>query len=467
MKPSADNEQQYLKMTATPVGKLITGLAVPTIISMLVTAVYNMADTFFVSQLGTSAAGAVGIVFSLMALIQAVGFALGMGAGSNISRLLGQKNSDRAQEIGATSFYTSILLGLLLTIYGLTHTIGMMRLLGATDTILPFAIDYARYILIGAPFMSASYVLNNILRAEGKAAFSMIGISFGGILNIILDPIFIYTFKLGIAGAAIATILSQFISFLILISCFLRKKTIVRLDIRKTAKDIDTYLLIVKTGLPSLFRQGLASIATVMLNVNAAVYGDAAVAAMSIVGKCFMLIFSSIIGFGQGFQPVAGYNYGAKKYDRVREAFRFSLTVGIIMLSILAILGFLLAPHIMRLFRRDDAEVIAIGAFALRSQCISLVVLPVSVMANMLFQSIGKYWTATFLSSARQGIFFLPLIAILPKFLGLTGVQITQMCADLLTVLCCIPFLLLFFRDLKRQETNGMQLRAAHDIKKC
>ena len=218
------------------------------------------------------------------------------------------------------------------------------------------------------------------------------------------------------------------------------------------AKEAGTYLLIIKTGLPSLFRQGLASIATVMLNVNAAVYGDAAVAAMSIVGKCFMLIFSSIIGFGQGFQPVVGYNYGAKKYARVREAFRFSLTVGIAMLFVLSVAGFLLAPQIMMLFRRDDPEVIAIGTFALRSQCISLAVMPVSVMTNMLFQSIGKYWTATLLSSARQGIFFLPLIAVLPELLGLAGVQITQMCADFLTVLCCLPFLIGFFRNLKELE---------------
>ena len=430
MHTDTKNEQQYIKMTTTPVGRLISSLAIPTIISMLVTAVYNMADTYFVSQIGTSAAGAVGIVFSLMALIQAVGFALGMGAGSNISRLLGQKNEERAQVLSATA-------------------------------ILPYAIDYARYILMGAPIMCASYVLNNILRAEGKATFSMIGISFGGILNIVLDPIFIYGFDLGIAGAAIATVLSQLISFLILLSCFLRKKTIIRLHIRKVATDAETYLLIIKTGLPSLFRQGLASISTVLLNVNAAAYGDAAVAAMSIVGKCFMLIFSSLIGFGQGFQPVVGYNYGAKKYGRVRESFRFSLTVGICMLAVLSAVGFLLAPQIMMLFRSDDAAVIEIGAFALRCQCVSLVLLPISVMANMLFQSIGKYWTATFLSSARQGIFFLPLILILPKYWQLTGVQMTQMLADLLTVACCIPFLLRFFRDLKKLEEE--QTEAAED----
>ena len=446
------NEQQYMKMTTAPVGKLIARLAVPTMISMLVTAVYNMADTYFVSQLGTSAAGAVGIVFSLMALIQAVGFTLGMGAGSNISRLLGAQKEERAQEIASTAFYSSVFFGLMLSVLGLTHTSGLMRLLGATRTILPYAIDYASFILIGAPVMCGSFVLNNVLRAEGRAAFSMIGISFGGILNMILDPIFIYSFRLGITGAAIATVLSQFISFLILLSCFLRRKTIIRLDIRRMAKEAGTYLLIIKTGLPSLFRQGLASIATVMLNVNAAVYGDAAVAAMSIVGKCFMLIFSSIIGFGQGFQPVVGYNYGAKKYARVREAFRFSLTVGIAMLFVLSVAGFLLAPQIMMLFRRDDPEVIAIGTFALRSQCISLAVMPVSVMTNMLFQSIGKYWTATLLSSARQGIFFLPLIAVLPELLGLAGVQITQMCADFLTVLCCLPFLIGFFRNLKELE---------------
>lgn len=455
--PQAANEQaQYQKMTQTPIPKLIITLAVPTIISMLTNAIYNMADTFFVAQLGTSAAGAVGIVFSLMAIIQAIGFMLGMGEGSMISRLLGQQNNEEADKTGSTAFFSAIAFGLLLTVSGLLFLDPLMQLLGATPTILPHARDYAQYILLGAPVMCASFALNNILRSQGKALLSMIGLSFGGFLNIALDPLFIFTFGLGTGGAAIATLLSQCVSFCIMLSFFLFGKSVVRLGIRKVSRKFSTYFAIVKTGLPSFCRQGLASAATVALNVSAAVYGDPAVAAMSIVGRIFMFVFSAMLGFGQGYQPVVGFNYGAKMYDRVRQSFRFSVLVGTILLTVLGIIGFIFAPQIMALFRRDDLEVISIGAFACRAQCAALLLQPVMTISNMTFQVIGRSWQATFLSCCRQGLFFLPLIAILPACFGLTGVQLTQPIADALTFACCIPLLLFFFRDLKRMENEAL-----------
>ena len=343
---TGQEEVQYKKMTETPIPRLITTMAVPTIISMLVTSVYNMADTFFVSKLGTSATGAVGIVYSLMAIIQAVGFMIGMGSGSQLSRLLGQKNQKEASEIGATGFYISIAFGLLLTVFGLIFIDPLMRILGATPTILPYARDYARYILLGASIMCASFVLNNLLRGEGKATLAMVGIATGGVLNIFLDPLFIFVFNLGIAGAAIATVLSQCISFIILLSFFLRGKSLISLNIRNVSRQAKVYISILKTGLPSLCRQGLASISTVALNLNAAVYGDAAVAAMSVVSRIFMLMISVLIGFGQGFQPVAGYNYGARKFDRVRQAVKFSLVWGTIVVVVLGIIGFVFAPQL-------------------------------------------------------------------------------------------------------------------------
>lgn len=299
-------DAQYRKMTQTPIPRLVATLAVPTIISMLVTAVYNMADTFFVAQLGTSAAGAVGIVFSLMAVIQAIGFMLGMGAGNLVSRYLGAKEQRQADCAASTTFFTALAFGLGITVLGTLFLDPLMRVLGATPTILPYARDYARYILFGAPVMCASFVLNNILRGEGKAMLAMVGIGLGGVLNIGLDPLFIYTFGLGIAGAAIATLLSQCVSFAILLSCFLRRKSAVRLHIGQVSRKAEVYARIIKTGMPSFCRQSLASVATVLLNVNAAVYGDAAVAAMSVVGRIFMFVFSFMLGFGQGFQPVAG-----------------------------------------------------------------------------------------------------------------------------------------------------------------
>jgi len=443
------DKAQYIKMTEEPVGGLILSLAVPTIVSMLVSSIYNMADTYFVSKLGTSASGAVGIVFSLMAIIQAVGFTVGMGSGSWISRLLGAHKTGEASEVAASGFYLSIALGTLLAVVGLARLDDLMRLLGASDTILPYARDYAKYILLAAPVMSASFVLNNILRAEGKAKFAMIGISVGGILNCGLDPLFIFGFGWGIAGAAIATALSQLVSFVILLAVFISGRTITKVGVARVARRPKIYVEIVKNGLPSFCRQGLASVSTIALNVGAAVYGDAAVAAMAIVGKIFMFIFSIILGVGQGYQPVVGYNYGARKYDRVRTAFFFTLKVTTAIMMACAVAGFAAAAAAMRLFIAADPEVVAIGAKALRLQCLTMPILTLGVMCNMTFQSIGKSWTATFLSSLRQGVYFLPLILVLPRLLGLIGVQATQPIADVFTFATCLPLIIRFFRQLE------------------
>ncbi len=444
------NEENYIKMTETPVGRLIAGLAIPTIISMLITSIYNMADTYFVSKLGTSASGAVGVIFSLMAIIQAVGFTLGMGSGSNISRLLGQKEYKKANEVASCGFFTALIFGFLLLIFGTACIDKLIYALGANKTIFPYAKSYGRYILFGAPVMSASFVLNNILRAQGKAKFAMIGITTGGVLNMFLDPIFIFTFDMGIAGAAIATVLSQLISFIILLWFYIGKKSNIELSIKHLPKKAGTYFLIIKTGLPSLCRQGLASIATVMLNRGAIIYGDAAVAAMSIVSKVFMMIFSVSLGFGQGYQPVVGFNYGAKKFDRVKKSFSYTLKVGEICMCSFALIGFLSAEYIIKFFIDNDPKVIEIGSRALRAQCISMIFIPLGVVCNMTFQTIGKSWTATFLSSTRQGLFFLPLIYFLPKIIGLTGIEIAQSCSDILTFFVSLPFAIKFINDVNK-----------------
>ena len=449
-----EQNQQFQKMTQTPVGKLITTLSVPTIISMLVTAIYNMADTFFVSKLGTSASGAVGIVFSVMAIIQAIGFTFGMGSGSWISRLLGAKEEEKSKEVAATGFYSAIFLCTLMSVVGEWKLDDLMRILGASETILPYAREYATYILLAAPIMASSFVLNNILRSEGHAKFAMIGITTGGILNVILDPIFIFTFGLGIKGAAVATALSQLTSFLILLSYFVMHKTTTRLGIHRLSRNPMTYLQIVKNGLPSFSRQGLASIASILLNKHVMLYGDAAVAAMAIVTKIFQMLFSVLIGFGQGYQPVVGFNYGAGIMERVKKAMKFTLKVGTIGMSIAAVFVFVMAPTLMGLFISDDPAVMEIGTLALRAQAISMPLLPVGVAANMTFQSIGKSWKATIMSAMRQGVFFLPLIFILPALFGIWGVVTTQAASDLLTAAACTPFLIHFYRNLAEERSS-------------
>ena len=449
---SQSRDEQLKRMTEAPIGPLIISLAIPTILSMLTTALYNTADTYFVSQLGTSASGAVGVVFCLMAIFQATGFTLGMGAGSVISRRLGGGDAASASAYGSASFFSALTLGTCICILGQIFIDPLMVLLGSTPTILPYARAYARWILLGAPVMCCCFVMNNILRAEGHSAFAMCGLVTGGLLNIVLDPIFIFTFGLGISGAAAATLLSQCVSFTILASFFLRGKSMVGISVKNLPRRAATYCEIVRLGFPSLSRQGLASISTAALNASAGAYGDAAVAAMSIVGRIFMFILSVMIGLGQGFTPVVGFNYGSRRYSRVREAFWFTVKAGMALMTALTLAGWIFAPEIIALFRADDAEVIAIGTRAMRFQCAALLLQPLFVATNMMHQASGFAWRATFLACTRQGIYFLPLIIVLPRMFGMTGVEITQTVSDVFSFATSLPFLYYFLQRLKDQE---------------
>ena len=454
MKKNMTQEERYVMMTETPVSRLIPSLAVPTIISMLVTSIYNMADTFFVSQINTSASAAVGIIYSLMAMIQAIGFTLGMGAGNFISRSLGKRDEETAVRTAATAFYTAVSVGLLMTVTGLLSLDRLVRMLGATETIAPYARDYARYILLGAPVMTGSFVMNNLLRSQGFAFYSMLGITTGGILNMILDPIFIFGFGLGISGAALATVLSQCISFGILFfQCNFRKGCI-RLRISKFTPTGKIYGEILHAGLPSLCRQGLASAAAVVLNVAANPFGDAAIAAMSIVTRYMMFINSALIGFGQGFQPVCGFSFGAKRYDRVLESFWFCLKVALILLTTLGAVSFLGAENIMGVFRKGDREVIEIGTWALRFQCLTMPLQAWIIMSNMLTQSIGYGFRASIVAAGRQGIFFIPALLTLPKLFGITGLQLSQTTADVCTAIMAAVIVLGILKELK-EKGNG------------
>lgn len=446
------DEKQFIKMTQTSIPKLVAKLALPTTVSMLVTSIYSLADTFFVSQLSTSASSAVGIVFSLQTIVQAVGFTLGMGSGSLLARRLGEKNKKAADIYASTAFFTALAIGAIIMIAGLLFTPQIMRLLGATDTNIDYTIAYGNNIIIGVPFICASFVLNNILRSEGKATLSMIGLTAGGILNIILDPIFIFNLKMETAGAALATLISQAVSFIILISMFLFKKSNIKLSIKNVSLKIKNYCEILLTGMPSLTRQGLASVATVMLNKAANNYGDEAIAAMSITTKVAMLVFCICIGIGQGFMPVAGFNYGAKRFDRVRKAFRFTILTDTVLMTLLAAGIFAFAPDIMKIFRAEDMAVIEIGSMAMRAQAIAMPLMATTIVANCLLQSVGKSIPATILSCCRQGLFFIPLIVVLPKMFELTGIEYSQAISDALTFLVSVPFLIWFFKNLKKEQ---------------
>ena len=447
-------EQKYRQMTEPPVGKLICKLAVPCIISMLVTAFYNMADTYFVGMLNSNAAtGAVGVVFSMMAIIQAVGFFYGQGSGVYISAQLGKKNYQEASNMAATGFYASLATGLVICILGQIFLEPLAYFLGSTPTILPYTEAYLRVILFGAPWMTASLVLNNQLRFQGSASYAMVGIVTGAIVNIALDPIFIFVLNLGVAGAGWATIISQFVSFCLLLKgC--SKGSNINIHIRNVKFKWFYFRMILKGGFPSLARQSLASVATICLNHAAQPFGDAAIAAMGVVQRVTMFGFSTMLGFGQGFQPVCGFNYGAGLYSRVKEGFWFCVKISLVFLICVSIIGFIFAPNLIALFR-DDPAVIECGARALRFQCMTLWLQSWVVMSNMMMQSMGLVAPATFLAVARQGCFFIPLVLILSAVFGLTGIQITQSIADLLTFLCAVPLQLRVLKNLPADQPKG------------
>lgn len=450
---SASAQAQYKKLTQTPIKKLIISLSVPTVISMMITMIYNVADTYFVSKISVSASGATGVVFSLMGILQAFGFMFGQGAGSCISRKLGEKDVETARKYSTWAFALALVVSMVIMLFGLIFITPFMRLLGSTKTILPYAKKYAFFILIAGPALTTSCVLNNIMRYEGLARLAMIGLATGGLLNIALDPLFIFAFDMGISGAGLATALSQYISMGILLSFFIFKKLQCRISFKYLKPNGRMIWNIVSTGVPSFARQGLNSVSTMLLNVAAASYGDSCVAAMSVVAKCTMLIFSVGVGIGQGFQPVSSFNFGAKNYDRVRKGLLFTWRFDTIVVSALAAIMFAFAPQVVTMFR-NEAEIVEIGTIALRYLCVALMFMPTIMIANMVFQSVGKTGRAFFLACAQNGLFFIPLILVLPKFFGVTGIEIAQPVSNVVSAVVAVPFMLVFLKQLKNMQSK-------------
>ncbi len=457
MKHFTNPEEKRKYLTEEKIPTLVLNMAVPSIISMLITSFYNMADTFFVGQIGTTATAAVGVIFPLMSIIQALGFTFGHGSGNYISRKLGQGEVEDAKKMAATGFVSALIAGAIFSLVGLIFLDGLVGILGATPTIAPYARQYAMYILIGTPFMASSLVLNNQLRFQGSAFFGMIGMGVGAVLNIALDPLFIFVLDMGVSGAALATILSQIVSFCLLLRGCTRGGNIA-ISLKNFSPSWAHYKEIARGGTPSLFRQGLGSVATICLNFAAGIYGDAAIAGMSIVTRVLQFANSAIIGLGQGFQPVCGFNYGAKLYGRVRKAFWFTVSLAFCVLLIGSIVGIAFAPQIIAIFRKEDLEVIKIGALSLRLQCIFLPLSAFVVGSNMMLQTIGKPVKASISAAARTGLFFVPAILILPQFFGLLGVQMSQAVADLCSFVLCVPLAGTTLLEMKRLEKERAEV---------
>ena len=441
----------YDRMTRQPIPTLLLQLSIPTIISMLVTNIYNMADTAFVGRLGTSASGAVGVVFGYMAILQAIGFLFGQGAGSILARRLGAKDAEGATVTASTGFFCALFFSIAAAILSFLFLDPLVRLLGSTETIAPYAKTYIFYILLSAPVMVTSFTMNNLLRYEGKAMLGMIGMMTGALLNIGGDALFMFVFHLGIAGAGLSTCLSQYVGFAILLSMFLRGKTQSRLSLRKVSLGHGRFFDITTTGFPSLLRQGLNSLTTILLNMESAVYGDAAVAAMSIVSRIIFFVFSVALGIGQGFQPISSFNYGARKYGRLRRAFRVTFLVAEAIMALFTLVVYSQSGSMIALFR-DDPEVIAIGTRALRLQLLAQLVLPFQMCVEMLHQSTGQRLGAAVLSGCRSGFIFIPLLLILAPLRGLSGIQEAQPLAFLITLIPAFYFAIRYFRELPQED---------------
>lgn len=447
-------EEKYVEMTERPVKLLVCQMAVPTIIAMVTTALYNVVDAAFIGRLSTEGTAGIGISFAYMTFIQALGFFFGHGSGNYISRALGAKDVSSASVVASVGFFTPFFLGMLAAAVCLPNLSALSRLLGAPEDVVPYADDYLRYIVVATPFMMSALTLNNQLRLQGNARFGMVGIVSGAILNIALDPLFIFVCGMGVSGASLATAVSQLFAWgLLLYGTF--KPESVHIGLRSFKPGLKVYYEIFRGGSPSLFRQVFNCAAAVSLNYCAALYAPegqeaSAVAAFAVVTRIMMFAFSVVLGFCQGFQPVCGFNYGARKYDRVRESWLFATCVGTAFLLVISAAGLLFAPQIVALFRAEDPALIAIGAVTLRWQCAAFPLVGLFTATGMLFQNIRMTFPATLLSICRNGLFFLPAILLLPLWLGLQGVQVAQAVADVLTFILAVPYAFWINRKLKK-----------------
>ena len=444
-------------MTESRIIPLILRLAAPTTVGMFVTALYSMTDALFVSVLGTEASAAVGVTFAIQALLQAIGYTFGVGAASLISRALGSRHDKDAGTYATLALILGTATGCAVALIGILFGDPVMRFLGATPSIHPYALVYSRYLFLSAPFTCCAFVASQLLRAEGKAVYSMVGLSVGSLLNIALDPLLIFTLGLGIAGASLATLISQIAGLAVLLSAYVFGKSQLTLFHHVSKADFSKSGKILIAGLPSSFRQGCIALATILLNHAAGTWGDAAVAALSVVNRVFQLTFSICLGVGQGMMPVVGFNYGFERKDRVYGAYRFASILASSLMLIISIPLFILAPQVIAVFR-NDPDVIAIGTVALRAQSAVLVTHGIVTCANMLLQSIGKQFLATVLACARQGILFLPLLFLLPSHFGKEALVYVQPLADALTLVFAIPFLFYIARHLKEKTARGRKI---------
>ena len=449
-KKTQNQQERRAMMLNEPISRVIPKMAIPTIVAFLINSIYSLADTFFVSSLGTNATAAVSVNASLDQLIMMAGSMLAVGANSYIARLLGEGEDKKASQVLSTAFFLALGLGTLLLIFGNVFMTPMVRLLGATPTCEQYSIDYASFVLLAAPFMASSFVMNQCLRSEGSAIFSMFGMGIGGVLNCVLDPIFIFGLDMGVAGASLATAISKVVSFSVLIFPYITRRSLLHLSVRNFYFSFDIIGKIVSIGASSMFRSGLAVVAGILLNDLAGNYSDSVLAGIGVTTKVMMFPFSIILGFGTGFQPVAGFNWGAKRFDRVQESYRFASRVALIGSAAMALLLILLADPIIVLFAGDDPQMRELGALCIRLQCIALPIHAWVAVVNMLCAGLGNAFGAFLLATARQGTCMIPILYVMDRYMGEYGVVSVQAVADVLSLALAVPMAIYMIRKIKK-----------------
>ncbi len=450
---NAERQQQRAQMMLNdPIARVIPKMAIPTIVAFIINSIYSLADTYFVASIGTEATAAVSVNSSLDQLIMMAGSLLAIGANSYIARLLGEGRDKKASTVLSSAFFIAFGLGLALTLIGITFMTPMVRLLGATPTCEQYAIEYATYVLLAAPFMASSFVMNQCLRSEGSATLSMIGMGFGGILNCVLDPIFIFGLDMGVAGASLATAISKVVSFAILIFPYITKRSLLHLSIRNCRPTANILMQIITVGSSSMFRSLLAVVAGIMLNDLAGNISDSVLAGIGVTTKIMMFPFSIILGFGSGFQPVAGFNWGAKRYDRVRESYRFSAIVALVGAGIMALITAIFANPIITAFADTDPQMQEIGALSIRLQCLALPVHAWVAVVNMFCVGLGNARGAFILATARQGTCFIPILYPMAYLMGAYGVASAQAVADVLTLVLAVPIMIKMLKKVSDAE---------------
>ena len=458
MKQTESQQRRRELMLTQSVGKVVCKMAVPTIVAFIISSIYSLADTYFVSGLGTDATAAVSVNASLDQLIMMCGSMLAVGANSYIARLLGQNNDQKASKVLSTAFILAATIGLTLTVLGSIFMTPMMRLLGATDTCLQYSMDYASYVLLAAPFMATSFVMNQCLRSEGSATLSMVGMGFGGILNCFLDPVFIYGLPalgipaMGVAGASIATAISKVVSFIILIFPYVTRRSLLNLSIKNFCPNWDILSNIVSVGSSSMFRSALAVISGILLNNMAGDISDSVLAGIGVTTKVMMFPFSIILGFGSGFQPVAGFNWGAKRYDRVQDSFRFTAWTSIIGAGVMAAILIAFADPVIIAFAGEDPQMRELGKICIILQSIALPIHAWVAMVNMLCAGLGNGGGAFLLATARQGTCMLPILFPLSYFFGVYGLVSVQAVADVLSLALAIPICIYMVRKIRTAQ---------------